>query len=305
MNDPSPSKPGPKKIVATDGHEYHKSATANADTAPTNEATTSNADMGGGLTEEQLNFVTIVHYEVGLKEGLPSKTYLCDEYHYSENDVMRLYSEDKVIAALQERGIEMTPKQVAPVGLAINEKPKPLPKLTPLQLIVANRMLDLADTRSEKKKLSDLGVTTLKYQSWLRDPDFSGYLRERVENMIGDVQHEAMVSLMDNVRAGRTDAIKYYHELIGRFVPQGNSTGGTTAYDMQQIIVRIIEIISDEVDDPQIAARIGDRLKALVVGNQVAGIIPPEPVKVPEVAKPREQTPEVQALMQKGMGYDS
>ena len=138
----------------------------------------------------------------------------------------------------------------------------------------------------------------------MRDPDFNGYLRERAESMIGDVQHEAMLSLVDNIRAGRLDAIKYYHALTWRYVEQKGEGGGSVG-DLQAIIVRIIEIINDEVTDPDTAARIAGKLKGLVMGNQVAGVLPNPEVVVPETAEGREITPEVRKLMDKGLGYDS
>lgn len=293
----SEQKPG--KVTAADGHEYHKSATANAPVAPTNAATLANATKAKGLTPEELEFVTIIHYEYGLHGELDLEG-ISKEYLYEEEYVKAALQDESILKALVERGL---PRRLLE-GLVNVESPVGKAKLTPIQLIVANAMLDLADTRSVKKKLQDLGTNTATYQMWLRDPNFNNYLKERAESLIGDNQHEAMLALLDKVSGGDLNAIKYFHELTGRFVPQAaTNNGASSSHDMQNMIIRIIEIIIDEVDDPQTALRISDRLKGLVTGAQIAGVLPAPEVSVPEIAH-REITPEVQDLMNRGVGYD-
>src|SRR5687767_3762230 len=102
--------PKPMKKVAKDGHTYHKSSSANADTAPTNETTKANATKQGSLTAEELDFVTIVHYEFGLQGGLPSKDHLVEQYFYKPDVVEKYYASEAVKTALEERGIELRPK---------------------------------------------------------------------------------------------------------------------------------------------------------------------------------------------------
>lgn len=301
MDTPTP-KPKTTKIVAADGHTYSKSATANATTAPTNTATVEQAVPSKGvLNSLQLDFVTIVHYEWGLS-GTFDIDYLTNTYGYTKAEIQDFLNNSAVVKAIEERGI--------PVGKIkqVPQKEVTRSKLTPIQLIVANTMLDLADTRSVKKKLQDLGVNTATYQMWLRDADFSNYMKERAEGLIGDVQHEAHLSLIDKIQAGDLNAIKYYNEMTGRYIQQTTANQGSTgSHDLEMMIVRIIEIIIDEVDDPQVASRISDRLKGLVTGAQVAGMLAtPEPtITQPELAKPRTITPEVKELMNRGLGYDS
>jgi hypothetical protein len=105
-------------------------------------------------------------------------------------------------------------------GLEDTDSDKPWKQwaLTEEQLSCANVLLDFTDTRSRAKKLSELGITTAKYQSWLRDPAFQGYLRDRSEGVLQDNQHEAHLALVDRVSTGDINAIKYYNELSGRHV---------------------------------------------------------------------------------------
>lgn len=133
--------------------------------------------------------------------------------------------------------------------------------LTPLQLAVANTMLDLADNRSRKRKLSQLGVSTQQYQAWLRDPAFQGYLASRSEILLKDNKHEAHAALLDRVRTGDITAIKYYNELTGRYIP---ASSRAASIDPMEIIERVIEILQMNIQDKQLLAKIGQELLGLM-----------------------------------------
>jgi len=292
------AKPGYK--VAADGHIYHKSATANATTAPTNEATKENADKTKGLSAAQSEFVTIIDYEWHLRGTLdPEK--LKDDYGYEDIEWNVLSNDPSVHQALQERGV--TVRAIAPDS----ETAKALgrSKLTPIQLIVANSMLDLIDTRPPKKKLADLNVTPYQYQSWMKDPEFANYMHERSEGLLHDVSHEVMLALIDKAMSGDMKAVSYYHEITGRFIQQTSASvgGGGSQHDLQNMIVRIIEIIVDEVDDPDTAVRISERLKGLVMGHQIAAAVA-EPIIAPEIAEARVLSAKGQAMMDRGVGVN-
>lgn len=295
------SENGPGKVVAADGHVYHKSATANATTAPTNAATLDNAAGIAGLSSEEAEFVVLIDYEWHLKGQLAIEAF-CEEYGYEVKEFKDFVKRPQVLSNLTGRGIP--PHLVYPD--ALTEQAAKRVQLLPLQLKAANAIMDLTDTRTTKKKLQDLGLTTSQYQAWLRDPKFNDYLRQRAEALMGDVQHEAALALVDKVMAGDMKAIEYYNEMTGRYVrPTATAVGGSQQ-DFQMMVVRIIEIIVDEVEDPQVAARISDRLKGLASGMQVAGMLQaPEVIEQPEVAPARVITPEVQAMMNKGLGYNS
>ena len=297
INDTSNETSG--KIIAADGHEYHKSKTANATVAPTNQATIDKAEQKH-LTPELLQLVTIIDYEWNLKGTLDLEA-IDKEYGYEKGEVSNYLKLEVVLTALEERGINKKMLQNL-VGL----EPEQLrtAKLTPMQLIAANKLMDLTDTRSDRKKLQDLGISSTQYSAWIRDEDFRSYLQNRAEALIGDSQHDAMLALVDRVKSRDLGAIKYYHELTGRFTPVSAASQGNNSFSMETIVMRIIEIIIDEVHDPNVAAIISDRLKGLITGAQVAGVIAPPEVIVPEIAQPREVTPEVRHLMDQGLGYD-
>lgn len=285
------------KVTAADGHTYDKSATANATVAPTNAATLEKVQQKH-LTPDSIQFVTIVDYEFNLKRLTDER--LIEEYGYTLEEISSLYDSEEIKAALAERGILVD--QIRPNTSAVGKHAK----LSPVQLIVANRLLDLTDSRSEKKKLQDCGVTTLQYTAWLADPEFTSYMKERAEGLLGSSQHEILLALMDKVKARDTSAIKLALEVTGRHVSQSSSgNAGPSQHDVSNLITRVVEIIIDEVEDQPTAMRIAERLQGLVIGAQVAGVMAPPPVVVPEIATPREITPEVKHMMNQGLGYDS
>lgn len=304
---------GPQKKTAADGHEYHLSATANATVAPTNQHTLDNATKAKGLSAEEQEFLTILDYEWNML-GQLNPEQIQEDYGIPANLWQTYTHNQDMLSALKLRGVPTAglnpdPKESKAVGSLSPtqpEQPKFTAKLTPIQLVVANSLLDLEDTRSTKKKLQDVGCTTTQYNAWMRNPEFSGYLQHRAEQLLGsDIKHEALLALADRVKSGDMKAIEYYNEMTGRYVRQ--SQNPNAGPDLQSTIVRIIEIIVDEVHDPEAVQRIADRLKGLITGTQVAHALtnPSDAIEIPTVAKPRELTPEVQQLMQRGVGYDS
>ena len=287
------------KVVAADGKVYDKSSTANATVAPTNEATIQKA-QDTHLNPKVLEFVTIIDYEWNLNGNIDPES-IQSEYGYSKDEYVALCNDPTAIATLNERGV--LPQHYY-VAVGDYELPQIKTKISPIQLKAANALLDLTDTRSNKKKLQDLGIKSTQYNAWLRDPEFTKYLQMRAESLIGDSQHEALLALMDKVQARDIKAIELYLELTGRFVKQ-TSNNSNDVGNLQNIIVKIVEIITEEVHDRETAFRISERLKGLVAGAQVAGIVSaPTEIVRPEIATAREITPEVKALMEKGVGYD-
>lgn len=264
------------------------------------------------LTEAELQFITFMHQNYELNGSILGMEACHELIGIPEDEYIELMSDERITSALDERGVVIklgTPVGSSSKGNVIElkdwQKQVALQTLTPVQLIVANTMLDLIDTRSQKKKLQDLGISTTTYNAWLKDPAFQGYLRERAENMLGDNQHEAHLALLDKVRMGDLKAIELYYEFQGIYTRASASqvNANQVAVDVQNLLVRIIEIINDEVDDPQVAANIADRFKDLMVARTIAGEVVRQEIVQPEVAKPRVITEELQAIMDKGEGY--
>ena len=193
------------------------------------------------ITDEQyefLNFLEQYWFEYGLiptgnraeELGIPKDLYTGSFRSQDFRDSCR------------DRGISLKGLEVIGDGTKAEWKNY---MLTEEQLTVANTMLDRTDSRSAKKKLQDLGISTAVYQSYLRDPGFQNYIRTRAENALGDNQHEAHLALIDRVQSGDMSAIKYFNELTGRYVP----SSGDKDVNVTLILMRVLEIIQRHVKD--------------------------------------------------------
>ncbi len=133
--------------------------------------------------------------------------------------------------------------------------------LTAQQLMLANTLLDFADTRSHKKKLQDCGVASQTYQGWLKDPGFSAYMRTRAEALLPDALPEAHLALVDNVRRGDLGSLKLYYEMTGRW-----SSKTVGELNIEFFLMKVIEAVQKHVANADTVAAIADEL--LVLGNQ-------------------------------------
>lgn len=299
------------KVTGQSGAEYHKSASANATEAPTSGSTQSAAQSTKAalvrLTEVEIDFVTMLDMHWGTTGELLSSEQALERFGLPVGVYNQCMTKQYVLDALAERGV------TARIEVAELENWRHA-TLTPEQLLVANTMLDLIDTRNDRKKLNDLGVTTARYNNWLRQPEFRAYLQGRAESLIGASQHEALLALVDRMRSGDTKAIELYWEYTGKFIKSGGNSGGSStgaisAETVTGLVQSIIEIIVEEVDDPILGARISDRLGKLIqarsAATQLVNGMTPERVIVPEIMPDREITPEIEALMNAGVGSDT
>lgn len=156
-------------------------------TAPTNKNTHRNLKKYSDGT--YMAFVALVesHYQM---HGVIIDAETAEaEYQISGPDFEHFITFEPVISQLKENGVIRDYVETLVKQATVNNDWRDK-TLTPLQLAVANTMLDLIDTRSQKKKLQDLGVSTAVYSNWLKDPNFNNYLRTRAENLMGDASHE-------------------------------------------------------------------------------------------------------------------
>ncbi len=267
-------------------------------------------EPSNALTEDELQFVTFCHQIYALEGTILSQESARQVLHMPPKEYDRLMASPLVLAALEERGVNAPPvgKSGEVVQLSEWSRKLKLESLTPQQLIVANSMLDLVDTRSQKKKLQDYNVSTQTYNMWLRDPVFQQYMRDRAESMLGENQHEAHLALLDKVRMGDIKAIELYYEMQGMYTRASASqvSSQQVQVDVQNLIVSIIEIITDEVDDFATASRIADRMKGLIQARTIANELVNSHVAsdgtvlhVPEVVKAPVLSQELRELIGK------
>ena len=227
------------------------------------------------LTELESSFVTLMVQHYMLNQSLPSVEAAEEEYGFTNEQFTKLLGKKYIVAALEEFGVNLGEYRRTASG---DVRPKWQQKsLSAIQLLTANTLLDLKDSRSHRKKLQELHIDTRTYNAWLRDPVFSSYLKQRAEAMLGDHQHDVHLALIDQATAGNIKAIEYYNELVGRYIkqPERVLTQAGNNFDPTTFIVRIVEILNDELADPKEALRIAEKLRMLGSMYNVAESLAP------------------------------
>jgi hypothetical protein len=231
------------------------------------------------LSELELQLVTFIDQQYQLTGELLTADRALREFGIPAASMSAALNNKEVKDALVERGI---------IFERFDKDDWTSQSLSPIQLLVANALLDLTDTRSQKKKLQDLNTSTSTYNAWLKDPVFKDYIHKRAEQLIGDNKHEVDMALLDRVRAGDLKAIAYYNEMTGRFVPISKTQ--TANIDIGGIIVKVIEIIDECVTNKADKMLVAEKLKQLISTRNLAAAMIGEddPIVIPAVVKMSE-----------------
>lgn len=130
--------------------------------------------------------------------------------------------------------------------------------LTAQQLLTANMVLNMADPSTLRQKLKAVGVSLQKYNGWMQDPVFSGYIRKRSEKIFQNSDADAYMGLLQAVQNQDLAAIKFYMELRGIYNPRV-----TVDVNITQVMVNVLEVITKHIDDPKKIIEIADDLEKL------------------------------------------
>lgn len=195
------------------------------------------------LSDSDYEVLTFIEQEYHLGNGIPSADLIAKELSLPPKNITKLLDRKDFNVALTSRGIRREVKSRA---------------LTSEQLTCINTLLDQNDTRSDKKKLADLGIATQTYQGWCRDPAFALYLQQRTEALFPDGLNEANRALVDNVRRGDLGSIKLIYEMTGRW-----SSKPTSEMNIEMILMKVLETIQRHVTDPDALTAIAEDLSML------------------------------------------
>lgn len=209
------------------------------------------------LTDEEYRLLAYIEQEYLLHGAAPTKDVVAATGLFTSSFYDKCLKKVNFRHAMLNRGISLRGLDGEPGGGILSEE----------QLVAANTMLDLTDNRSRKKKLMDLGISTAKWEGWLRDPVFQSYIRTRSENLLGDNLHESHLALVDRVKSGDINAIKYFNEITGRYVPNA-----TDKADVNAVLMMVLEVIQRHVVDPRALSAIGDELVSIGKSNAPASM---------------------------------
>lgn len=211
------------------------------------------------LSENQVEALTYIEQCYFLHGSMPTDEALSDVIGVGVQTVKSWWKNDSFQLVLRQKGL--------PVDERLTGKRREI--LSPEQLAVANKVLNLQDRRSLREKLEESGVTVQKYQVWRRDPTFMEYMKKRAEALYSDGQDSAYMNLMKNVEGGSLDAAKLFFEMTGIYNPKIS-----VELNVDAVMVRVIEIIQRRVKDPATLEAIASDIDALVSGRPV-----PEPTR--------------------------
>ncbi len=158
--------------------------------------------------------------------------------------------------------------------------------LAPDQIRVINEVLNLSDTRSERKKLADSGISAATWAGWKRDPKVKEYMRARTEEILSGAIPDAHLALVDRVRTGDLGALKFYYEMTGRY------TGQNANMDPKVLLTKVFDIIAKHVQNPIVLQAIASEFQLLAGLDSAANInhgapVAGEVVEALPVARPQ------------------
>lgn len=203
------------------------------------------------LTDEDKVFINYLEQTYISTGSLPSQA-KCKESGFGVSQWRRLLNSEDYYIQLCGRGIR---KDLLDELRGRRDRKV----LTEQQLTAVAVMVDLRDTRSQIKKLAEMGIATGTWDMWLRDPAFQNYIKTRGLNLVQDNAHEADFALMQKVRSGDVRAIAMYHELTGR-APVGGSKSSAPDFDIKSFLVKIMEILQVRVKDQDVLQLIANDL---------------------------------------------
>jgi|SRR5437660_1403696 len=136
------------------------------------------------------------------------------------------------------------------------------------QLAAVLTIINFEDKRSRAAKFKELGVTPQQWQGWLKQPRFKTFLHNLSSANLQDaayVANEALVRAMDR---NDVSAIKFYHEITGRYQPQAQvAQQSQQTQNIRLILARVVEAIQRHVKDTEVLRLIGEDFEAILNGT--------------------------------------
>lgn len=172
-----------------------------------------------------LAFIEQRYYETNL---LPTKEHVSEVFDIDLRTLAAIMRRTEFKTAFKARGL--------PDYKTTQENDKGL--LTPIQLAVANVLLNTHDRNTIRKKLQILNVTTTQFQAWQKQPAFMDYLRKESIARFQNADVDARLSLTKLVQDSDLNAIKFYMELSGIYSPNQQPI-----LDLQRLLATVLELL--------------------------------------------------------------
>ena len=205
-----------------------------------------NGSAPTSISNEQLEVLGAYEQLYWTHGGLPTEERVAEVTGVRLETIKKYWTEQQFRDALGKRGIPL------------DKRSQEL--LTPIQLEVANRMLNLYDKRSTREKLADCGTSTQQYNAWLRQDAFRDYLARRGEELFKSADHDAYSALVEIVQNGDVSGLKLFFEMRGIYNPRVQ-----VDLNVESVLVKIVEVIARHVTDSTTLQAIAEDLERLDV----------------------------------------
>lgn len=189
--------------------------------------------------------------------------------------------------------------QRAPVVKALDDRGIPWrqhtqTELTATQVAVAVTMMNFADTRPNREKLDQLGITDTQYYAWLLDPQFKNLIEQLANQNLAHIRPTAIGEFTKKINQGDWNAIKYWLDTTGELRQND-------APQSEQLIKMIVEIVQKHVKDPETIIAIAQDIK-LASANRTLEVVTSPPMLTGEVVNVSDEVDEDLIRAQKMLG---
>lgn len=129
--------------------------------------------------------------------------------------------------------------------------------LTYDQMRALRYLTDVTVRGTLETRLKHLDISWERFQNWQRDPKFNSQFKRISEEVLDQAQPLVMMELTRQGVRGNLEAIKYFHQITGRY------DGAISAADLQAFLNGLIEILQFEVKEEETLRSIGHKLAKL------------------------------------------
>lgn len=122
------------------------------------------------------------------------------------------------------------------------------------------------DGKSLTMKLKKHRVPWVTFQGWLAQPKFLEYLELNAEQALGAAKAFSLIQLVNKSARGDSKSMDTVLAMTGRWDPTNRKQ-----VDAQKMVGIILQVLDEEIANPELKARIGNRLSLLSNSATVTG----------------------------------
>lgn len=204
------------------------------------------------LTTHEVNVLNWVEQIYITTNKYPTQEEYEEHFPESEQSLAKFKMKPLFRRALENRGI-----------IDVKEH-----KLTAEQLAAIAAFTDIKDKRTVYNKLRTIGITTRKWNGWMREPKFKQAVLKIVNSQFEDAKHLAQMGLMNGIEEGNVNALRLYYELIGE-IGSGRNTGQEELENVKLVIAKLTEVLQTHITDPELLGLIYRDFEAVLHGRKL------------------------------------